>query len=481
VDIVRSNPQLKKQEDAMSSINLPHQDAASSSRLYRAIWRWHFYAGLVVVPFVLMLAVTGLIILWFTAISPEYGDRLPVSSVGEALPVSKQAEAALVGQAGGKVGQYIAPYDTQTPALFRVDIESGARVVALDPYSGAILQDRAKAGTWNEFITDIHGTLLLGGDNGFGDTVIEIAASLGIVLLATGIFLWWPRYTGWREVLLPQMSPRGRAFWKSIHSVTGFWLSAVILFFLVSGLAWSGVWGGKYVQAWSTFPAEKWDNVPLSDDKHKDMDHGATKTVPWTLEQTAMPESGSAAGIAGLPEGTPATLESIVALGRAIGFAGRFQVAYPADDKGVWTLSQDTMSYDSSDPTSDRTVHVDQYTGKILADVRFADYPLGGKAMAVGIALHEGQMGWWNIAINIVYCLAVMLIAISGIVMWWKRRPAGQLGSPLYPRDFRIPASVLGLGAVLAAAFPLGGAAILLFAAIDFLLPKKVKEAGLLP
>ena len=57
------------------------------------------------------------------------------------------------------------------------------------------------------------------------------------------------------------------------------------------------------------------------------------------------------------------------------------------------------MSYDGASPTLDRTVHVDQYTGKVLADVRYADYGVAAKAMAVGIALHEGQLGWWNFAI----------------------------------------------------------------------------------
>lgn len=34
--------------------------APSSSRFYAAAWRWHFYAGLFVVPFLTILAVTGL-------------------------------------------------------------------------------------------------------------------------------------------------------------------------------------------------------------------------------------------------------------------------------------------------------------------------------------------------------------------------------------------------------------------------------------
>lgn len=40
-----------------------------NQRLYFAVWRWHFYAAIYVIPFILMLAGSGLIILWVTAIS----------------------------------------------------------------------------------------------------------------------------------------------------------------------------------------------------------------------------------------------------------------------------------------------------------------------------------------------------------------------------------------------------------------------------
>ncbi len=458
--------------DAAQPANAAHQ------KLYRAVWRWHFYAGLFVAPFLMMLSVTGLLILWFTAIAPEYGDFLQVRNGGTPLTISKQAEAARVSYPDAKIGQYIAPVSAENPALFRVDLEAGNRMIALDPYDGHILQDVPQAGTWNEFLTNIHGEMLLGGPNGFGDTLIEIAASLGIISLVTGLYLWWPHIENARSLFVPNFTATGRAFWKSLHEVLGFWISIVLLFFLISGLAWAGVWGGKLTQAWSTFPAAKWDNVPLSNVDHASMNHGASKDVPWSLEQTLMPKSGSSAGIEGLPPDVPVVLESVVALGRAIGFTGRFQVAAPADDKGVWTLSQDSMSYDSSSPTADRTVHVDQYTGKILASVAFKDYPLGGKAMAVGIALHEGQMGLWNIILNTLFCISVITIALSGIIMWWKRKPAGAMGTPLYARNYTIPKTALGLGAILSLLFPLGGAAVVFFAIVDFLLPKRLKEAG---
>lgn len=463
----------------MSSITDAQQDAVAANRFYRAVWRWHFYAGLFTVPFLLMLALTGLGMLFFTGVSPEYGDWLKVKPQAQVLSVTDQVDKALAAHPGSKTGKYITPWGPDYPALVRVDGAEGNRMVAVNPYSGEILRDVPEAGTWNEFLTNIHGELLIGGNGGPGDFVIEVAASLGIILVVTGLYLWWPRQgRSLARALTPDLSLQGRAWWKSLHESLGAWMSIILVFFLLSGLAWAGVWGGKLVQAWSTFPAEKWDNVPLSDEAHAGMNHGATKEVPWALEQTLMPESGSSAGVTGLPMGTPVVPESLVALGRAIGFEGRFQIAAPADGKGVWTLSQDSMSYDSTNPTADRTVHVDQYTGKILADVKFADYPFFGKLMAVGIALHEGQLGWWNVALNALFCLAVVFACVSGIVMWWKRRPAGQLAAPRYPRSYRLTMGVAVLAIVLGVAFPLGGLAILVFAVIDFLLPARLKEAG---
>ena len=75
------------------------------------------------------------------------------------------------------------------------------------------------------------------------------------------------------------------------------------------------------------------------------------------------------------------------------------------------------MSNDSANPLSDRTVHVDQYTGKILANVGFADYGAAGKAMAVGIAFHEGDMGLWNLALVTVFCLSIIFLSVSGFVI----------------------------------------------------------------
>ncbi|GHF37994.1 PepSY-associated TM helix domain-containing protein [Seohaeicola zhoushanensis] len=445
----------------MVSINAsgaPDQ-AARGQSFYFAAWRWHFYAGLYVIPFLLMLATTGLIMLWTSALSGRDGEWVAVAPLGAPQAVSVQAEAALAAVPGGALVQYIAPRAPDLAAIFRVDAEGAAHMVAVDPYRAEVLATFSRRAGLYDLANEIHGTLLLGVT---GDRMIEIAASLAMVLLATGLYLWWPRE--------PRVGKaRGRALWKRLHATVGAWTALLLAVFLVSGLSWAGIWGEKFVQAWSSFPAEKWDNVPLSDSVHAGMNHGAAKEVPWALEQTPMPASGSQAGAKGLPEGAPITLDTVVAFARSIGFDGRFQLNLPSGDAGVWTLSRDSMSNDSADPTSDHTLHLDRFTGHVLADVRFADYSVWGKGMAVGVAFHEGDLGAWNVALNTLFCLSVIFLCLSGVVMWWLRRPAGtlRLAAPPLPRDMpRWPAAAL-VGLAVALAFPLAGVTLLAVLAFD--------------
>eukprot|EP01034_Spumella_vulgaris_P020869 gene20869-26763_t len=93
------------------------------SPLYRAIWRWHFYAGLFVAPFLTILAVSGLVILFVTGVAPEYGEWLKVTPGPQTLSVSEQVDKALAAEPGSTLGKYVTPWGADRPAL--VEIKSG--------------------------------------------------------------------------------------------------------------------------------------------------------------------------------------------------------------------------------------------------------------------------------------------------------------------------------------------------------------------
>ncbi|MDW3224061.1 MAG: PepSY domain-containing protein [Paracoccaceae bacterium] len=449
----------------MTSIDISAQPNGGANKLYFAAWRWHFYAGLFVIPFLAILAITGASMLWIAWIDGRDGERTGVSPQEVVAPISQQAEAALAAVPDGTLMQYVAPRTEDVAALFRVDDGEDATMVAVDPYTAQVIEIFPRRSGWYDFADNLHSELMLGVT---GDRLLETAASLTLVLVATGLYMWWPGEAGWRAALIPGFG-RGRAMWKSLHGVVGIWMSLFLVFFLISGLAWAGIWGGKIVQAWSQFPAEKWDNVPLSDETHASMNH-ERREVPWALEQTSMPASGSTSGTAGV-SGTAVTIDTIDAFAREIGFDARYQLNLPQSVTGVWTLSRDSMSTDSTDPMSDRTVHVDQHTGNILADVRYEDYSLAGKAMAVGIALHMGTLGLWSVLANTVVCLSVLFLCVSSVVLWWKRRPVNtpRLAAPPMPKELPLWQGAVLVGLAVSMAFPMAGLALLTVLAVDIL------------
>lgn len=449
------------------------QPDSGANKLYFAAWRWHFYAGLYVIPFFIMLAVTGLLMLWLAFLDGRDGERYAVVEQDAPVAVSQQAQAALDTLPGGTLIAYIAPRAPDLAAVFRVDGADGPIMLAVDPYTGQVLADYARRAGLYDLADNIHGSLLLGVT---GDRMIEIAASLGMVLVATGLYIWWPRgERSWRRALIPTFG-RGRSLWKSLHGTVGMWSSIVLVFFLVSGLSWSGVWGEKMMQAWNQFPAEKW-GAPLSDQTHGSM-NGGLKEVPWALELTPMPASGSVAGQAGIDPTNPLTLDTVDRFAREIGFTERYQLALPQGETGVWTLSHDSMSNDGPDPTADRTVHIDQYSGNILADVRYEDYSLFAKFMAVGIALHMGTMGLWSVLANTVFCLAVIFLSVSSVVLWWKRRPAGasRLAAPPMPKDMPLWQGAVLVGLAVSMAFPLAGLTLIAVLTLDALILSRVPK-----
>ncbi|AWD21525.1 PepSY-associated TM helix domain-containing protein [Fuscovulum blasticum] len=441
--------------------------APAANKLYFAAWRWHFYAGLYVTPFLLMLATTGMIMLWIAFLSGIGDEKMTIAPGGAPLAVSALQAMAEAAVPGGAATQYVAPLGPDHVATFAVASDAGKTGVTLNPYTGEVLNTFPWRAGWYDFATDIHGTLLIGNT---GDWLIEAAASLGLLLCVTGLYMHWPRNgTSWGKALTVQTGARGRTLWKSLHATVGLWVSVVLILFLISGLSWAGVWGTKFVQAWSTFPAEKWDNVPLSDKTHADMNHAPAKEVPWNLEQTPLPESGSLAGTAAIRG--PVTIDSVTGFAQSLGFVNRYQVNLPGDGAGVWTISHDSMSNDGPNPAADRTIHIDQYTGNVLADVRYADYSAYAKAMAWGIAFHEGDLGLWNVALNTLFCLSVMFLGLSGIVMWWKRRPSGaaRLAAPPMPAELPYAKGAILITLALSLAFPMLGLTLLAVIAVDLL------------
>ena len=107
-------------------------------------------------------------------------------------------------------------------------------------------------------------------------------------------------------------------------------------------------------------------------------------------------------------------------------------------------------------------------------DVTWDDYSVLAKLMAAGVSLHQGDMSIINKALNVLFCLVFLFISLSGVVMWWIRRPSGKtrMGIPKhFESDSLWKTGIAGL-VLVAVCFPLACLALVLFGLIDWLVFK---------
>ncbi|MBF2000774.1 MAG: PepSY domain-containing protein [Synechococcales cyanobacterium M58_A2018_015] len=451
-------------------------------RFYRTVWRWHFYAGLFVIPFMLVLAITGAIYLFKPQLDAVfYHDLMVVSPAQTALPYTQQLASV----------QQVYPDATATKFTPSVAANRSAEVglttaderhltVFVNPYTGQVLGERDEDLNFQTIIRKLHGELMIGK---IGDYLVELASCWGLVLLISGLYLWLPR-RGFRigGTLLPRFWSRNRRLvWRDLHAVSGFYGALLIAFLILTGLPWAGFWGETFVRVWDQFPSYVFSDPPSSTVLTGTLNQQGAQTVPWAVERLPMPQStaGHAQHQSPKPNldpsqktasGSPVTLDTVVALAKAEKVASGFSVSLPQEATGVYTVS-----VFPNDPRQERTLHIDQYSGQVLADVGWQEYALVPKAVEMGIAIHMGKyFGTANQLLMLLACLIVVLLCVSGVIMWWQRRPTGRLGAPALPayvQQWRIPVVII---AVLGLIFPLVGFSLLVVLLLDYLVIDRV-------
>jgi uncharacterized iron-regulated membrane protein len=326
--------------------------------------------------------------------------------------------------------------------------------VFVDPYTARVLGSLDPAQTPYGWANAIHGTLLLGS---IGDAIVETGAGLALLLIVGGLYLARRRQPSWRTVLLPPSSSSHRVRTRGLHGAVGYWIALPLVFFLLSGLTWTDVWGGRIVQAWNTVTLERNPSTVSATHNHGDLNRAPLEEVPWALEQTPLPRSGSTAGEPGT--GAEPDLDAVVAFAQSVGFT-RFRVSLPRDENGAWSISASTLAGDVDAPADERFLHLDRHTGRVLADVCYADYSFVGQFMASGVPFHQGELGTWNVAFNAAVCLSVITLVLLSISLWWQRTPRGKLPSAPPLVDARTGRLVLAAVLMCALFFPLSAAAI---------------------
>ena len=208
---------------------------------YRAVWRWHFYAGLLCIPFVVFLSITGAIYLFKPQIEAAIDQGVNHRPEAQIHAPSEAVGVALKAHPSWTLHAYQLPTGPSAAAQIILGRDGAERRVIVDRADLSILRDTREDLQPMKLISRLHGELLLGDR---GSNLVELAASWAIVLIISGLYLWWPRSTvGMAGVFYPRLNAGSRLFLRDLHAVTAVWVSAFTLFILVTGLPWAKNWG----------------------------------------------------------------------------------------------------------------------------------------------------------------------------------------------------------------------------------------------
>ena len=461
------------------------RERTASSGWFRAFWRWHFYASFLVVPVLLVLAITGLIYLFRFQLEPLlHADVMKVEQPADVdirQPYAAQLAAVEREYPEASVVSMTEPSDGDRSTVFSVVEPDGAvRDVYVDPWGAEVLGDTNPDTTLSGYAVRLHGELMAGT---WGERLVELAACWAIVMALSGYYLF---LKGRAARLRRRASGAAGAVLRSRHGMVGALVGLGLLTLLVSGLPWTGLWGAKAQtlatdrgqSMWSTDPGAISDPTSRLDES---LPHSHAHEVPWALGGSEVPESTGEA-----EEVSVANIDTAVEVASREGLRHPMTVALPnggatghggaaraEGDNGVFSV----IGYAFDAPSDERTVHVDRYGGTVVATYGFDDYPALAKVVSQGIGLHEGRsLGLWSFWGAALMCSAVIFMCLSGPLMWWLRRPSGSasLGAPRGRLPLRgSPVLLLGLIA-LGVFLPLFGLSVLVVLTLDQLVVRRV-------
>jgi uncharacterized iron-regulated membrane protein len=425
---------------------------------YRAIWRWHFYAGILCAPILIVLAITGALYLFDREIERLLHPSLRMVTVGaSSLPIAAQEAAVRAAWPTAELRAARLNGLPQESSVWTLRLPDDAvREVFVNPYTGAILGSLNADWQLMPVARRLHGTLLAGEA---GSYVVELVACWTLVMLVTGIYLWWPRRWKATGVVVPRLSAKGRRFWRDLHAIPSLFNAALVLFLVLTGLPWSAFWGAQFAKLGEVVPfVEASPNFkahrphPPSHSQAKAL----SSPLPWPVQHSPKPHVHT----------KDTTRLDLVEpyLANIDPSRSGVRVIYPANVHDVVTLN-----YIPDQAQGQRTLYLDPATGAVIDDIGWEDYSAVAKAVEWGVMVHMGrQFGLLNQILGLVVCFGLIGSVIAGLSLWWRRRPKGALAAPRLRETDQLPASLVGLLIALAVLFPLVGLSIATIAAGDW-------------
>lgn len=366
--------------------------------------RIHLWLGLITGPIVLLLALTGCIYVFQTEISSIYRhDAIYANSTGlHPLKVDmlwNNTEEQLNGKY--ELSSLIISNDVEKNWIFPVYKPGDQEAISyfggiehwvsiyVNPYNGKIEKIHNEEEDFFQIIKLLHWSLLLRTD--IGQPIVGWATFIFLLLLITGVILWWPYNKNARKQRFKFQWKKSTS-WKrknyDLHSILGFYLALILFIIGITGLVWAFQWvkGLIYVTA------------------------AGTTEVPKPLVAT----SDTTATAINFP------LDAILEQSKEdYPNAENFMITKAYSNEGAVNVSIQKRD-GRYDVLHNR--QYDQYTAELLVERRYQDMNFGEKMIKANYDIHVGAI--LGIPGKILAFFASLICAslpITGFLLWYVR------------------------------------------------------------
>ncbi len=393
-------------------------------KLHQWVWRWHFIAGIISLPFVLVLSVTGAIYLFHSDVQNEVVAKIQTIKAAEKAPISYQKQWEIAKKYMKKEPDAVLlNSDDEDATPFISGRFSHKNTLFINKYTGKVTGTFSPKDTWMHSIRKLHGELLGGS---IGTKIVELIASWMVVLILSGLYIWGPFTQGIKGLFTIRLKEGKRVFYRDLHAFLGFWMSILLLLVLAGGFPWTDVFGANF------------------------------KTVQQ-LTNTGYPKTWNGRGLFSKQNGEALVLEEMVRIAKNQKLKGEVTIGLPKNSKSTFSVSNKTF------PLADqKMLHFDQYSGDLIKAHNWSDVGFLMQGRMWLMAFHQGQFNGWNWWLMFFTAVALTLMSLAGLLSYWYRKPQKKWGIPNAPKHFSVGYGIVLLVLTLGLIFPLFGASLVI-------------------
>lgn len=261
----------------------------------------------------------------------------------------------------------------------------------VDPYTGKVLAIYDEEKDFFNIVKMLHWSLLI--NHPVGQQITGWATFIFVVMLITGIILWWPKNKAARKQRF-WFKWKDATKWRrknyDLHNILGFYISSVAIIMAFTGMVWAFTWFQAIVYVAGS----------------------GSITPPVALAEQSAISTGS----------KDAAFDKAYAFTKKrYSDADAISIGMPADTARTAPIDVYVQQYPGKYYVY-HSAQFDQYTGKFLKERMHSERNFGEKLITANYDIHVGAiLGIPGKILVFIASFVCMLLPVSGFLIWYGR------------------------------------------------------------